>query len=494
MPHDVCQNYYRRAMKALWKSLNEPCIKSVEAMLLLSGMDLANGRPEDGRFFFETAVRITFEQKLYIDPDDSPWLDHLNLSDDEKDERRRIFWMTYYSLKVLQIASAAPIPVQMDTCNVKVVRKCGDQDVIAVCFLAGILDVIHEIKLHQSMEPTSVPSILSCCTCDSIRPHLNSVRAQIPGNLILSTPEEVDQFIITSAASSDDFVSITLDTLSVSLVYNSALCLLTRPTMYLTAFLALDSPILINNPSFISKLLVVLTENLTAALTIAQINTHSIHFSPSTDLLHDGSLAKKLWVENAFACFNLFEAAICIWFMTCKTRPFWWNSDAGEQKDHVQSPSTPTSLDPKPQNVLCMSLADRKRNRSLVLDILRTLRETSVVFPMISPLSTCVAEMAQEMKQVEEEIAAMCPAQIAATAFQKNHWRVFKVKDRGIDSITVGLKVMSLDSEARLEEGQEPWAYLGLLGVEVGEKGMRFNAHYEEAWRRFWQECEGIRT
>ncbi|ORY39147.1 hypothetical protein BCR33DRAFT_418788 [Rhizoclosmatium globosum] len=89
--------YYRRARKAFSKAGSEPSLELIRAYIAVNGFAMNMlGQPLVGLQFLKLAVTMIRDIKLYIDPDDSPWLDYLNLTERQKEDRRRAFWQVYF--------------------------------------------------------------------------------------------------------------------------------------------------------------------------------------------------------------------------------------------------------------------------------------------------------------------------------------------------------------------------------------------------------------
>ncbi|ORY39131.1 hypothetical protein BCR33DRAFT_418602 [Rhizoclosmatium globosum] len=57
-------------------------------------------------------------------------------------------------------------------------------------------------------------------------------------------------------------------------------------------------------------------------------------------------------------------------------------------------------------------------------------------------------------------------------------------REDGIQELEIGMRVMAL--EGAMEDLVEPWAFLGLLGMEL-PGGIRWKGRSEESWRLFWK-------
>ncbi|KAI8828195.1 hypothetical protein BJ741DRAFT_627014 [Chytriomyces cf. hyalinus JEL632] len=490
LPPKVTQEFYRRAQKAIQRCFHKPDFKTLQALLLLSSFALSNGQPMIGRPFFLRAVGMCLELGMNVDPDDAPWLE--GLGTDVKNERRLVYWIVYYSYKFVQIAILRPLDFSLAG-NVKFslrhpsrLRYFGvspdiPSSISPLCFVSRILDLIHEITMHHTTTPSSTFEIISCETCASIQTRLEDLRAQIPNHLITSLRDGSLSTLLTSGKARFQIA----DTVNATLIYNAAICLLHRPKLYLTAYLNLDSPELLDNAQAISTLLNSLDASLAAAQSIVQCVSLLVH----TD---DVVKCRRLWKSDPFLAFALFEAVLCLWFAMCRTRMFWFRNQEPNGMSATAAPGV--LLDP-----LCMGLEDRRLMRSQCLDVVTTLKglehvlsgseapgrnaQEGGVTNMITPLLTGVFAMIQEMEDVEMNLLL---GLADGGAFGSNN-----ESRKDVEVAVIGMKVMSIGEEKPqemdVETGKEPWCFLGLLGVAVGKEGLRWNAFYEQDWRNFWE-------
>ncbi|KAJ3392334.1 hypothetical protein HDU84_004298 [Entophlyctis sp. JEL0112] len=487
-PPAVYESYYARFSNSLMRVMHIPSIKTIEALVLICVSDLATGRPEDARKFFDIVLTMFLQLDLQNDCEHTE-----GFSDYEKDTRRRIFWVVFFSLKVMQVASRSQLPLFLDSKKVKYCRRLSGRpispsggsggefkifDVAAICHLSSVLEVLNLIKHHHTQAPNNARDLINCVYCANFRVQLEIAKANIPTYLILDS--EIDsiaffsKFNLRNETARSSFEPDVVDTVTISTTYLAAKCVLLRPLLYLTGFLSIDSPVLVGQPDAIVQLLTALVESLSAASTVSQICSLIIH--SSSDAFGEGGLGKKVWVDNIFTSFVLFESAVVLWFVTCRTRPFWWKRQQNVADSNA--PGYPTDAN----QILRMTVEDRKRLRSGMVDILNTLKQMAVVFFLVVPLVTCVEEMVREMEAMENTEVSFFEGLIGpmngAGGFESE-----------ADVITIGMKTMSIGVDAVVEhgEGQEPWCFLSLLGATVGRGKMRWNSFYEEPWRQFWK-------
>ncbi|KAJ3030655.1 UNVERIFIED_CONTAM: hypothetical protein HDU68_008290 [Siphonaria sp. JEL0065] len=484
LPQLVCLSYYSRAQKALLKEMNNPSLKTFQALMLLSAFTFSNGQPMVGRPFFFQAVRMLFQLRLNVDPDNSPWLG--NISEEEKQERRLGFWVVFHSMKLVQILVSKPISVNVDLGGVKPPLRAptahppykNQSEFATVYFLGMLLDALRDITKNYNNVPTNVSQVLDNPEFLSLHKKLLSVQLQIPSNLILvksMNPSAVNNVVAFTSTFLKHPLEV-VDTLLVSFTFHSALCVLYRPLLICSGYSRLDSHELLNNQINVGKILTAIDTCTSSARTILHLHSW---LKQRSKLLMDGEngqFFQSFWKEHMSYSMTLFEPVIVLWFITCRTKQFWW------RKIQPQDSSTTFSI---LGESLRLEMDDRKLIRSQVLDVLSCLQVLENVTSggnMISPMVVCVKAMLREMEEVEREVAT--GSFVESSAIGNGH-----EEDMAVDSVTIGMKVMSLvqEDEVSAPYVDDPWVLLGLLGLEV--KGLRWLAHYEEGYRALWNSC-----
>ncbi|KAJ3030657.1 UNVERIFIED_CONTAM: hypothetical protein HDU68_008292 [Siphonaria sp. JEL0065] len=444
-------------------------------------------------------VLASFALWMHIDPDDSPF--H-NLSDEEAEERRFLFWFAYYTYKWTQIAVFKPaIPIFLQSNRIKPAKQRTiittlnthpNSQVATVCHLSSILDIIWEVINHRPV-PTDAYDILSSPTTATLSLHLTHLKSrQIPPNLFLSRN---DNSLTEFLASIEDQTSKTipiLDSVMVTMLYSAAVCILNRPLLYLTGFLPLKNI----KPTDLTLLLNTLDKCVSAARSITGLNSWLVRFldnkqnqdssaAPLTTANSPTSAAsqtfsskfrRKFWKEDWYSSGVLFEAAVVLWFVTCRTQRFHWRNYFANEDENISQFTA--------GQVLCMTLKDRKLIRDEVLDILSTLRDLEGVLAgkdtgggelnHIADMVSCVVEMVDEMSRVEREVADGVVEDVVVD-FAVRELREFSVADEG-------------HSHPEQQETVRAfaWVFQGLLGVEVGVRGFRWRGETEVLWKSFW--------
>ncbi|KAI8611339.1 hypothetical protein BC830DRAFT_662832 [Chytriomyces sp. MP71] len=464
------------------------------------------------------------ELKMDIDPDFSPWLTTANMSEYDKEERRIIFWNIYYSLKresknlkkriffslnngpqpVVQITASQRTQITLSSSNMKFLQqhrvsnpaflftrflpeRTAHFNPSVICHLSGILDIMQQATIHYKAIPKSATEIVLPSACTILIRQLGNLENNSLRHMLASSRDATLGYVVSAVVSNNSHTPpitpvphLTIDSstllpiLSTTFLFNAAVCILHRPQLYLTAHLPITSPLLAFPESY-QALNTALLQSVTAARTITSLNSALAH-----TMREDFDSVKY----DPFTSFVLFEAAIVLWFATTKT-PAYWFKLAG---------ATPSPL------FLTMGAEERRAIRGEVLDVLRALKELEDIMGshaaddglippvsasarvggappsnMLSPMVTAVTAMIEEMQAAEQRILA--PSSVTQPA-------------TGVEELLIGMKVMALDDpdDARgTSYVDEPYCYLGLLGVKCGS--FRWHGALEPAWQRFWASC-----
>ncbi|KAI8841514.1 hypothetical protein BJ741DRAFT_594457 [Chytriomyces cf. hyalinus JEL632] len=486
-----CASYFIRAKRAVLLVSADASLKNLKALLLFSQFALASGQPLVGEPFFIRAVQMLRDLRMDVDPDFSPWLVPLNLSEYDKEERRIIFWNIYYSLKLVQIAASQRSQLSLDSSNMKLLQpqpvlnprfshsqhmpaKHSTFNQTVICHLSAILDLIQLAKAHYQNAPLNALEIIIPSTWSALAQRLTTMQQTTLRHLTVSVSDNnlapivsaISSTVPQHLATSTD-TTLLLPIISVSLLYHAATCILHRPLLYLAAQLDLMSPVFSFSET-LPTLQTAVQKCIASAQTIATLNSALTH----TDHTDFDSIR-----FDPFTSFILFEAAIVLWFSTTHSLATLWVPGG------------------------TLSIYVRRSLRGQVLDLLKALKELEEMMSsppplpdemegsgysapppppranMVTPLVKCVTAMVEDMHRVE--LQAGSHATPAANM------------DVLMGDVVVGMAVVSLeeaDGEGQHDAvcSEEPWAYLGLLGVKCGK--FWWHASYEDKWRRFWEQ------
>ncbi|KAJ3250845.1 hypothetical protein HDU77_006302 [Chytriomyces hyalinus] len=502
LSNEICASYFSRAQKAVSRCFHRVSLESMQACVLISYFVLVSGRPRAAAPFHNQSIKLMYALQLEIDPDNIlVAAAHPFMSEQEKQARRITFWVTFYCVRLMQSVVVRSHGIRQITIKSDKIKPAKTiyydkyngliEATATVCHLVSILDAIELVKSHHYTVPQTVSQVIYPSSFEALSSHLNTLRYQLPLHLLCNNftcPPSVFLDNIANDAShtrKSTIIETLYDAIMVSMTFNSAKCILYRPQLYLTYFLKLDGPSLLDNPKAITTLLTAIDESMKSARKITQLNSWLVMNPNWSAHLH-----------FVFSAFSLFEACVICWFLTCRTRSFWfWNGAP------FSSASSPVIASPYLTNQmgssdacggggggdsssLSLSMEERRAIRSELLDAIISLKAIEVSFAMAGPLRECVEAMVVEMAHVEEQIL-LGVAETEGMMFPGGD-ASFRSVGIELDKVLIGMKSMAIgdDGEMREKVG-EGWAFLGLLGVSIG-KGVRWNAFYEDSWARFW--------
>ncbi|KAJ3005792.1 UNVERIFIED_CONTAM: hypothetical protein HDU68_004403, partial [Siphonaria sp. JEL0065] len=447
----VSHSYFEKARKALARSQTGPSVKKVQALVIQSSFTvMVYGNPNSARLIFSDAVQMMAVLRLNVDPDDSPWLKHLNLTEEEKNERRILFWVIFYNLRIVEIVKSHHGP-KLDIHSVKPAKQLvmdgfssvayADRPVATLWYICVMIDIILDsTSTIKAMPQSSNLNFLDNAHISLYQKRIEDLKESIPHELLLLVQDQTLHRFLNLPRQHLSQLRI-VDMLMVTMLYNSAICIIHRPCLYLTSFLSLTSPQLLV-PDNLSKLLLTLETCISAARTITALNTWILNL-PDDFAVIPGMTAFRLryaiFLEHSFTYFALFESAVVLWFVTTKTQTFWWRNTS------------------QVGGILSMTIQDRQILRSEVLDLLKTLSQLESHHPeQITPLVKCVTGMVQDMENTENS-----PTRRNLEADE-------------IDIVILGMKDLLVSESPSFEQQTDvPWVFLGLLGVDV--ERMRWN-------------------
>ncbi|KAI8611342.1 hypothetical protein BC830DRAFT_662893 [Chytriomyces sp. MP71] len=462
LPRTVCDNYYKRAMTAFSRSLDNPTLKTLQALMLMNTYVTMNGQPHLARNNFFTAVTFVEKLSLDVDPDDLELRTGVPIPPKEKYERRYWYHVMKYYLKIIKAVHSRNVLldfrkggpfVEFISHSVKLPVHPDSGVINDIYYAANIQELVSKAAaLHKSM-PMSIVDIIDSQPAALLRANLTALQLETPRGLIIHTP--ADLYVATTTYTPCNLVA----SLLASLHFHTVPCLLHRAKLYLTAFLPIDSAHL-QRTGARETTLRALCDSVQSARMIAALNSWMALSAPP-------GLRKVFWRNHIFPCFCLFEAAVVLWFVTCKTREEWLAA-AGDVG----------------------GLEWRREVRSGVMDVGRTLEELEGLLAggpggsenMMSPLVQCVLGMVAEMEKVEEAVSkgeGIPPVAVAGVGACS--W------EAGVNFVALGMKVMSIVEDDRVKPFvSDPWTFLGLMGVPVGGN-LVWKAYYEDEWSFFWE-------
>ncbi|KAJ3227939.1 hypothetical protein HDU81_006390 [Chytriomyces hyalinus] len=455
LSNETCASYFSRAQKAVSRCFHQVSLESMQACVLISYFVLVSGRPRAAAPFHNQSIKLMYALQLEIDPDNIlVAAAHPFMSEQEKQARRITFWVTFYCVRLMQsivVRSHGIRQITIKSDNIKPAKAIyydkynGQIEATAtVCHLVTILDAIELVKSHHFTVPQTVSEVIYPSSFEALSSHLNTLRYQLPLHLLcnnFSCPPSVFLDNIandTSHTRKSVIIETLYDAIMVSMTFNTAKCILYRPQLYLTHFLKLDGPALLDNPKAISTLLTAIDESMKSARRITQLNSWLV-MNPNW----------SVHLHFVFSAFSLFEACVVLWFLTCRTRSFWfWNGAP------FSSASSPVVASPYLTNQmgdgggsLSLSMEERRAIRSELLDAIISLKAIEVSFAMAGPLRECVEAMVVEMSHVEEQILLGVP-ETEGMSFPGGDFS-FRNVGSDLDQVLIGMKSMAIGDDGR---------------------------------------------
>ncbi|KAI8620398.1 hypothetical protein BC830DRAFT_543342 [Chytriomyces sp. MP71] len=435
LPIAIATSYFTRAKKALFRC-DRPNVRVLEAVVLITTFTLGIGQPSIGKPFYAHALRIMLQLNLHIDPDELPGSSQM--SDNEKAELRMLFWRIYYHLTYAFCITDYTASFDLRYSTVKR-PPANPQSLLMECNFVIWHSILY-IKKHLRVTPESVEELFSAEADATVLASLDSIPLSlllIPDlQQVINSELRFNQYELLLKQINSSLPSNPIGIFQLSVNYHAILCLLLRPRLFLTGFISPNSPILtpINHALIQSAL----AESVTAARRIVELCQLSL-YSRDVRRLPVWNLA---WMRQVALAPALFEAAVVLYFATCRTRREW----------RPLSPVTARE---------CLTLIERTfQNLSAQL----CLNARSERDNMMTPLLECVAQMLREMDSRDPSPA-----------------------EADLERIMLEMKVVSLDAEDVVAAGtDEPWVYLSLLGIDVNER-VRWNGPLEDGWREFWR-------
>ncbi|KAI9351445.1 hypothetical protein BDR26DRAFT_851076 [Obelidium mucronatum] len=392
LPDSVCFSYYERAKLALSKC-DTPSIKTIQALLVALNFTLLNGQPMIGIPLFYKA----------FDPDDSPWLKYLNYLN----QKKKLGGELPHSL------SSSRLPLFISAVSWTLSKTSVLMFPIPQRFWIGTK------KYHPP-----------------------------PSN---SSPEKINMHIQQVERSG---------LLNMNLFSRSASSALSRPLLYLTAFLLPETHPLDYTPDAVAIISKAMASSLKNAQEIADINTALLNATTSSNNKPYLSPPQKLcdeygfWKEHMLVYLAFFEAAVVMWFYTCKSNSHW------KQLYCMGS----LSIDMGLQSRFLLAVTDILRTFCILESALAVIYRPEKA-NMMTGLVDCVEDMLREMKSVSLVMDG-------------------RLLDERMSRFS-GSVVPSLLDSSNDHGMKAPWIFVGLLGFKVNNSRTIQNKS-ETEWANFW--------
>ncbi|ORY39135.1 hypothetical protein BCR33DRAFT_720371 [Rhizoclosmatium globosum] len=449
----VALSYYNRARKALEHAdLSQPSLQTVQGLFQIYQFIYHKGQIFLGRQIMDMGVKALLAIRLNHDPDDSPWLFHLNLTVRQKEERRRVFWAFYYYWAMAAALSPDPLSAVIAPVNMKPPGLVLDPHPIFDDRLqhrpydCDLLVLISTLKRLYFAPPTSLHVLLSSNAFKIAHSCLDSVHKSIPQRFLLLS--ETAETITTQETATfiAQFLSPRLPLTSVNFRLYASVSILYRPIMFLAGLKSMH-PLLLSR-ELRDTIATAITQCVESAYRIVNLLSLTWDIINTRKEGHFSEISEKdVWLfypdGGGYASF---EAFIVFWFALCRMQAGWWEF-VGVRKPNVE--------------ILFRQMkAMHEWNKKAQMD------ENGVVSKQVEPQIACQEAVLDEIERLAEG---------------KNGWNA-------VCEIEMGMAVLDIGTvNIRTEEVMtvEPHTFMGLLGMEIG--GIRFKGRTEESWRLFWK-------
>ncbi|KAJ3058737.1 hypothetical protein HDU99_006676, partial [Rhizoclosmatium hyalinum] len=226
--------FFKRARKAVILAADRPSVSTAKAFYWVYVYGKMMRKYEFGLPFLKMAVDMVKYLKLDVDPDDSPWLQGLNLTEIEKEERRRLYWVVKQMSDVERSISLEQNIPGLTFGNVKPMRPIpGTFGEVELCLQFGDLrDLMVSIKELNSVVPTSIEDLLLSAGCLSLEVRLAMIQANTPAQFL----SIVDFGLVAMTVSPVTFLFIIYMNFDIP----AAKVTLSRPKLYLSALNSFD--------------------------------------------------------------------------------------------------------------------------------------------------------------------------------------------------------------------------------------------------------------
>ncbi|KAJ3257495.1 hypothetical protein HDU77_002700 [Chytriomyces hyalinus] len=490
LPKHLYVSYYLRAKKALLRCIHKPALQTLQALYLTTTFILVNGQPTIGEKLFTESVKMAIALNLGVDPSHNPLLTQKFgpvLSASQQEEYRRVFWRIYYNLKYEKCVSDVFRPLVLQRIDVRLPSGGVRGQTPLMEHQCALWDLIYLLRTSYDEPPKSALEILESQATTVLTSRLIEELGKIPSTYIL-TPElsrcdHADDIMGQNEAFVGQMVAVsptdTTGMLLLSVNYNASICMLLRPKICLTVFLNPEESSAFTS-DHVFLLQSALDECSAAAQRIAELNDFILYLTETDSYRNFGNsteraasatpnaahileksrvVSRSFWMQQIIQSHAIFEAAVCLWVISCRTRPAWF---------HKCTQLTPL---PKVQGYL------ERISRYFKILSQRFGKEDSTTKPnMMTPFIDCLDAMLYELSLVETRGSNM-----------EGDSPVSPFGWSGVDRIVLDMKAMGISDLEEVMPGSSecPLAYLGLLGLEVNEV-FQWKGENEDAWRKFW--------
>ncbi|KAI9324226.1 hypothetical protein BDR26DRAFT_287044 [Obelidium mucronatum] len=301
--------YYKRARKAAIRAVSEtPTHQTVQALVILYIYLGYIGRPALVEPLLKIAMHLIQALRLDIDPDDSPWLFHLNLTPRQKEDRRCAFWGAYS--EIVWEAATSPklvdVPINSNKMKGRSTVYVGSQLIFQGDHFMQSFSILHTviiaIKKAFVVAPKTSNELIASETVAELQSRMMQAKSQLPTDFF--EPPELSDFFEPPELSENASGKLELNLNCVRL---ATVCLLNRPRLFLSGFKRF-------NPMYLSATM--------QSILVSSIN-HSL--DAAHHILNLLRFDTEHPIPHALEAIPMFEAMIVLWYAYCRMDPIWWS-------------------------------------------------------------------------------------------------------------------------------------------------------------------------
>ncbi|KAI8622730.1 hypothetical protein BC830DRAFT_1087535 [Chytriomyces sp. MP71] len=489
----VSFSFYFQARESLSQT-DAPSFKALQSCYLLALLTHLKGHPSATLILYQKCAAMLECLQLAGNCPPPPQLP----LEDNQAEWLSLCWSLSSSLQIVSVCSNRAISPTFAN-NFQILQptlyQIGNSlQMSPVAYIRILMDIVSDIVEAVKFAPTQVADLFQTPRFFSLKMRLSSFYHSLDSAIQIKVYSSNLKNILAGPETSCKTL--------LNIFLNAAYCQLQRPQLYLSAHRAPTSFV---TPHDCRTVQVAFTSSLTHAQQIGRITGVLLHHLP--DFRETPSV-------YYYAIFPLFEAAIVMWFVSCKTLPSWWEVHRfallhrhKEKQKHYMHHSTSESDDtatdvefyddesPTASPSLKQTLIQNVKDILAVLKIFNQMIPTSEQHPtsttssfdaslhpdswqrpsvLLEPLIVCAQAMINEME---------CQGVLERRA----------IEDVSFSSTNTVRKVvyLELDTDDKyLGTRRTPWAFLGLLGAEINGKCNEVfrwgREEGEERWRLFW--------
>ncbi|KAJ3233603.1 hypothetical protein HDU81_002101 [Chytriomyces hyalinus] len=471
MPPMVPVLYYARAKRAALSITDTPSLKTTQALFLIAAFALgtilflpkpfrinltlsnfkAHGQQALSVAVLKPALKMALQLQLEKERPDLPvW---------EQGERKRLLFRLHFHTLQSQSLSYHFSGFKLSLSRVCMPNNGATEGSLTIRdYLCDIWSILAQFKTFHSTPPKSQSELFESCQQIKLSSDLLRLLDQIPRSYYLDPPPSTST--VTDASQFSDFIvqMLVLDSadsaamLLLSMNRNAALCVAHRSILFSTAFKHSHSK---------RETLDAVQISYKSALCISSMTQFILYLERGR--FHT-PVAEVLWVQESMLVPAMFEAAIVLWFLACRTRKEWWIHSEGAL--HLDLPCIRFALE-----------GFWSFFQHIYFHFGKSMPSGRMNQTLMNPYIRAVSGMLQELQQLE--MNPNTPSDDASLFVQ---W--------GLEECVLSMRGVAISEEEDCGEiavvgaAEEPLAFCGLLGFHVC--GDHWKGASEGAWKKFW--------